>query len=83
VRILNDEEIATAKNPKMLHVSIKNYAPWVTEEDREIIKAQHKQDIAGFIEYLEAIEFYDDWGGESGKICRDMIVNDLKQLVEE
>ena len=35
------------------------------------------------VDYLDTLEFYDDWGGESGKMLRDSIKQALLEEVKE
>ena len=42
-------------------------------------KAQAKK----FVEYLDTLEFYNDWGGESGKALRDSIKQAILEEVKD
>lgn len=86
MRVLNDEEIMAI----FLTHFAKQYGEEAAKELQEqlpdcnyaktVAKAQHRQDLKDFIEWLETFEFYDDFGGECGKAFRDMLV---AILVEE
>jgi len=45
-------------------------------------KAIAKAQLKKVVEYLDTLEFYDDWGGKSGKMLRDSIKQALLEEVK-
>jgi len=74
-----DEEMREIVRPERAIIQSK---PDVWPSERAIAKFAVDNAVKKIVEWLDTLEFYNDWGGESGKNTVEFIQANLKELIK-